>query len=406
VFNPVRCAVGRRRGMVVVLACSVLAGTAKLVIAATTFGSDDVGWWTLFARAVHRVGPINIYAQHFGLPYNHPPLAGWWLLLNNWVTANTAVSLPFLIRLPAILADVVAAWLIFTVLSHRRPLWEATAAGVLVGCSPVLVIISGFHGNTDSVFVMFSLLSAWLLADRGRPGWSGVCFATALSIKIIPIVILPAALIVAARRRGLRSFVVGAAVVIVPLWLPVLIRQWHPFVRHVIDYSGPRVVDGPWGLVNLAWNLEHDQLARWLVLHGRLIPGLVSAALAALVVVRTNRNLPASVGMAFGAFVAFSPVFATQYLAWTVAGLYLVDFFGATAFNLSAGLFLFVVYDRWSHGLPWYRAVSAGYTSPQRDVGMIAWICLLLTLAIGCVRLLSSHGQPARTRFAAERRPA
>jgi hypothetical protein len=314
----------------------------------------------LRARCASGRADQHLHAQHFGLPYNHPPLAGWWLLLNNWVTANTAVSLPFLIGLPAILADVVAAWLIFTVLSHRRPLWEATAAGVLVGCSPVLVIISGFHGNTDSVFVMFSLLSAWLLADRGRPGWSGVCFATALSIKIIPIEILPAALI----------------------------------------------VDGPWGLVNLAWNLEHDELARWLVLHGRLIPGLVSAALAALVVVRTNRNLPASVGMAFGAFVAFSPVFATQYLAWTVAGLYLVDFFGATAFNLSAGLFLFVVYDRWSHGLPWYRAVSAGYTSPQRDVGMIAWICLLLTLAIGCVRLLSSHGQPARTRFAAERRPA
>jgi hypothetical protein len=57
-------------------------------------------------------------------------------------------------------------------------------------------------------------------------------------------------------------------------------------------------------------------------------------------------------------------------------------------------------------GLPWYRAVSAGYTANQRDVGTIAWICLLLTLAIGCVRLLAGHGQPARSRFAAERRPA
>jgi Glycosyltransferase family 87 len=65
--------------------------------------------------------------------------------------------------------------------------------------------------NTDPVFVMLSLLSAWLLADRGRPGWSGACFAAALSVKIIPMVILPAALIVAARRRGLRSFVIGAA---------------------------------------------------------------------------------------------------------------------------------------------------------------------------------------------------
>jgi hypothetical protein len=87
---------------------------------------------------------------------------------------------------------------------------------------------------------------------------------------------------------------------------------------------------------------------------------LVSAALAALLVVRTNHNLPAAVGVAFGAFLAFSPPFATQYLAWPVAGLYLLDFFGATAFNLSAGLFLFLVYNRWSHGLPWHRAISAG----------------------------------------------
>jgi glycosyl transferase family 87 len=400
VTDPVSGASGRvavRRGMAVVLASSVVAAVCKLVIAATTLGSDDVQWFTLFARAVHRVGPINVYAQHFGLPYNHPPLVSWWLVLNNWLTGHTPLTLPFLIRLPATLADVVSAWLIFTILRRRRPLSEATAAGVLVGCSPVLVIISGFHGNTDPVFVMFCLLSAWLLADRGRPGWSGVCFAAALSVKIVPIVILPALLITAARRRSLGSFVMGAAVVIVPLWLPVLIRQWHPFLHNVIGYSGTERVKGPWGLVNLAWSSGHLSLARSLVFHGKLLPVLLSAALAALVVTRADKNLPAAVGMAFGAFVAFSPVFATQYLAWPVAGLYLVDFFSATAYNLSCGLFLFLIYNRWNHGLPWDRAVSAGVIPAQRDVGIVAWICLLLALTIGCARMIMRMPMRATT---------
>jgi hypothetical protein len=389
--------------MVVVLASSVIAAAGNLVIAGTTLGSDDVRWFTLFARAVHRVGPINVYAQHFGLPYNHPPLVGWWLMLNNWLTDHTPLSLPFLIRLPATLADVVTAWLIFTILSRRRPLSEATAAGVLVGCSPVLVIISGFHGNTDPVFVMFCMLSAWLLADRGRPGWSGVCFAAALSVKIVPIVILPALLITAVRRRGFGSFVLGSAAVIVPLWLPVLIRQWHPFLHNVIGYSGAHKVKGPWGLANLAWSSGHLSLARSLALHGSWLPVLISAALAALVVARADKNLPAAVGMAFAAFVAFSPVFATQYLAWPIAGLYLVDFFSATAFNLSCGLFLFLIYNRWSHGLPWYRAVSAGVITPQRHVGIVVWVCLLLTVTIGCARMITKIPMRAKATMPATR---
>ena len=48
--------------------------------------------------------------------------------------------------------------------------------------SPVLFVISGFHGNTDPVFVMFALLSVYLLSDRRAPALAGLSIAIALSV--------------------------------------------------------------------------------------------------------------------------------------------------------------------------------------------------------------------------------
>jgi Gpi18-like mannosyltransferase len=58
-------------------------------------------------------------------------------------------------------------------------------AAVLVGWSPVLFVASGFHGNTDPLFVMFALLSVYLLVVCDRPLAAGLVFAIAVSIKLV-----------------------------------------------------------------------------------------------------------------------------------------------------------------------------------------------------------------------------
>jgi 4-amino-4-deoxy-L-arabinose transferase-like glycosyltransferase len=376
----------------------------KLWVAATTFGTNDVRHWVGFAAGVRRAGPIGIYRLHFSLVYNHPPLIGWLLLVVNHLT-RLGLSIPFLIRVPASVADLVTALLIFEMLRAGRGLRAATAAALLVACSPVLFIISGFHGNTDPVFVMFTLLSAYLLIHRPWPAlaWlapalAGVAFALALSVKLVPIVVVPTLLLLAARlgRRQLASFVAGSGVVLLPLWGPVVALQWQPFRRDVLSYAGSSVRQ--WGLVEFA-HLAHTRASTiaFLVSPGRFLVLLLSALLPALLLYwHRDAALPA-IGLSLALFFLLSPAYATQYMAWPVAAAYLIDFGAATAYNLSAGALLAEVYNRWNGGLPWDIARASQMLPKEVAALAVVWALLALVVIVGLRRIIKPAG--------AERRP-
>src|SRR5687768_14038900 len=82
-----------RHVRVVVLAAALAATVAKLYLAATSSGTNDVVYWTEFAAGVEEFGPIGIYGQAFEAPYNHPPLVGWLLELGN-VGQSLGLELP------------------------------------------------------------------------------------------------------------------------------------------------------------------------------------------------------------------------------------------------------------------------------------------------------------------------
>ena len=155
----------RRRALIVL---GLVIMVVKLRIAATTEGTNDVVHWRDFADAVRHLGPVGVYSTRFITPYNHPPLIGWMLVAVNAI-ADRGPSVRFLIRVPACVADLGSIVLVFELLRTRRGLNEATIAAVIVALSPVLFVISGFHGNTDPLLVFFVLLSAYLLVDRDRP---------------------------------------------------------------------------------------------------------------------------------------------------------------------------------------------------------------------------------------------
>jgi hypothetical protein len=382
-----------------VLSVAVVVLFLKLWVAATTFGTNDVHHWESFAAGVRRVGPIDIYRLHFALVYNHPPLIGWLLLVVNHLT-RLGFSIPFLIRVPASVADLVTTLLIFEMLRARRSLRAATAAALLVACSPVLFIISGFHGNTDPVFVMFTLLCAYLLIHRPWPAlaWvssalAGVAFVLALSVKLVPVVVLPTLLLLAARlgRRQFASFVAGSGVVMLPLWGPVVLLQWQPFRRDVLSYAGSSVRQ--WGLVEFA-HLLHTRTSTiaFLVSPGRFLVLLLSALLPALLLYwRPDAALPA-IGLSLTLFFLLSPAFATQYMAWPVAAAYLIDVGAATAYNLSAGALLAEVYNRWNGGLPWDDARATPMLPKEVPALAVVWALLALVVIVGLSRITKSAG--------------
>src|SRR5262245_44057272 len=219
---------GRLR-LIVILSAAV-ATFLKLQIAARTFGTNDVGTWGVFAEGVRHYGPVGIYGHHFRVSlYNHGPLAGWLLLAINWLLDHHVTSFQFLIRVPACLADFVTIVLVFELVRLVRPVREAAISSVLVAWSPVLFVISGFHGNTDPLFVMFALLSVYLLVVRRWALAAGAAFGIAVSIKLVPIVLAPVLLVLLVRlgRRRLAAFAGGGAIVFLVLWLPVVLSRWN-----------------------------------------------------------------------------------------------------------------------------------------------------------------------------------
>ncbi|MDP9332298.1 MAG: glycosyltransferase family 39 protein [Actinomycetota bacterium] len=376
--------VERRRAFVFL--CALVTTVVKLRLAATTAGTNDIIHWRLFAANVHRLGPTEIYSTHLPIPYNHPPLIGWFLVAVNAISSH-GPSLRFLIRVPASIADVATALLVFELVRVRRSLTEATAAAAILAVSPVLIVISGFHGNTDPVFVMFILLSAYLVV-RDRPFWAGASAAIAVSIKLVPLVALPVIVAGLLRdRRRLIAATVGFLAALLPLWGPAILQQWAGFKQNVLDYKGIDPKDSRWGIVDLARNAHQARVVDLLVGPGRFVVLAISALVPAFLVLKRRDAIATGVGLSLMFFLLLTTNFGTQYLAWAAAGVLLLDLWAGIVYNLSAGLLLVVTYTHWTNGFPWNQAFAVPLTRSEERLGWLVWSVLLVCVLMGIRRL-------------------
>jgi len=337
-----------------------------------------------FGEGVTDHGPIGIYRMHFGAGlYNHPPLMGYLLQLVT-LANRQGLAFPLVIRVPAIVADAVTSFLVFEMLRKRRSLQRSLVAAASVAASPVLFVISGYHGNTDPLFVMFALLSVYLLVDRGAPIWAGLAIAVALGVKIVPVVVVPTLLVFAftAGRRTLIRFCLASGALLALTWGPVVLSVWAPFRKDVLGYAGGH---WKWGLPHLASSMGADGFGTWLQGPGRFVVVLIVAVVpAALTLKRPGRAVEAS-ALALTGMLALSPAFALQYVAWAVAPAYLLSFPAATAFNLLASGLVIEVYDRWSGGFPWYFAEATYFTSGEVILALAVWVSLMVVVVAGIV---------------------
>ncbi|WP_345074042.1 glycosyltransferase family 39 protein [Phytohabitans flavus] len=394
---------GRRKGLSLtggmrLLVLGVVAGVTviKFLFAANTFGTNDVRYWLRFTDAVRDHGPIGIYGLEFnGALYNHPPLTSYLLQLISWLDFHGIGDVPFLIRVPATLADVVTAVLVFELVRRWHGLAHATVAGLLVALSPVLIIVSGFHGNTDPVFVMFTLLSAFLLVAYRSPltaAFAGVSYAAAVSVKLVPVMLLPVLLLVAFRSGWRRAvaFLAASGVVMAALWGPVLLTHWRDFSDNVLGYQGIDIRE--WGLVKFVEWLELPEgFTDFLVGPGRFIALLLCAVLPVLMVWRRPAALGPAVGVAFGLFLLLSPAFGMQYLVWPLAAAYLVNVWLATVYNALSSVFLILIYGTWNgNPYPWEWDVARAFpiaTTRPYVLAVSIWLALAAVVVAGLLLL-------------------
>ena len=381
------------------LAVAFLFLLPKLIIAHRTFGTNDVAHWLDFARGIRASGPVSIYSFHFTYSfYNHPPLIGYYLRALNAANTHLGISLPFGLRAVSSIADVASALLVFEIVRRRASLRNAILAGAGTAASPILFLVSGFHGNTDPVFVLFVLLAAFLLADKDRPVLAGCAMAIAISIKIVPVVAIPCLLAYAYRRgrRSLVNFSAGLAGMAFLIWAPALFTQWPEIKSNVLGYTGGKTHD--WGIAEIGRLTNQPGWATYVEGNGRNLVVAFCALVPAILVWRNPRVLVQGVALSLLSFLTLTPTFGVQYMAWAAAPAFVLGVSAGYAFNLLGGLFLYIIYDRWSRGLPWYRA----YASPQvfqdeRTLGLVVWAVLLAILAVSIrqlARIPSPSGPP------------
>ncbi|HVW10286.1 MAG TPA: glycosyltransferase 87 family protein [Bryobacteraceae bacterium] len=363
----------------------------KLLLALNTYGTNDVYAWERFA---HWSGLFGSGLYGIDPAFNHPPSMIHVLALMNWLAKSTGIFFPFWLRLPAILADLGSLWVLSRIFEDRlnEPLirWGL----LLFALSPTLILVSGFHGNTDSVVMFFLLAAVW----RGeRDVESGAVLGAAMCVKILPIVVLP--VLFFSRRDWQRRmiFLASASAVIVVAWSPYLFRNPADIYRHVIHYSS---IYGHWGLTWLAaWHLPffrdswHDAFQRW----GSYV-SLAAITIAAWAVNRREKR-PAvytQIGAALFFFLAAANGFGVQYLAWLVPWTIGIGIIPVAFFTAASGAFLLAVYNFWAGGFPWFLADSnyVGDFVPHLDY--LLALCWISVIVLAIAAWNSRPAMPAR----------
>jgi hypothetical protein len=245
---------------------------------------------------------------------------------------------------------------------------------------------------------MLTVVSLWLLADRDCPALAGAAIALALGVKIVPIVAVPALVVYAATRsaRTFRRFTGTVAVVFAVTWGPALILQGRNVLAHVIFYTGSDLRQ--WGLVQIGHWVGDPTWSTFLAGPGRFVVLLLCCAVPAVLVWQRPQSVAPAIALSLSVFLLLSPAFGVQYAAWPAAGSYLIGLGTATLYNLAAGAMLFVIYDRWSGGLPWTMAHThaSKFLDNEVALGLAAWFALLLVVVVGSRRLVAGPGRPPR----------
>jgi uncharacterized membrane protein len=362
-----------------ITALGLIAAAIKIAIALNTFGTNDVAAFYTFARSLTDHGLEWTYQNGVvwfsGLPiFNHPPLTAYYLQLISYLShqeilRSSGITFPFLLRLPGIVADFIVVLVLLrlsqTSERFRIPTWGLA----LFAISPVSVMVSGFHGNTDPVVVMFLVLAAYMCL-REQPVLCGIFFALSCQIKVIPLLLLPIIFFFWVARGAALRFTIPFALLCVAMWAEPLIKFPALFLKNVFSYSS---YWGGWGITYWLRSTHLPQFngSFYLPRTATAVAFLLKAGIVAAVFVIAwrRRHLPGravidSIAYAWIVFFVLAPGVSVQYLVWLAPFVLMLSpsLFGWLV--ATSSIFLFVFYNTIAGGLPWFIAISRNDLNP------------------------------------------
>lgn len=202
-----------------------VAARIALALLTDSFGGDVYGFSTVNVSLRH--DGLDVYG-HVNSPstiWPYPPAFFAWVLGAGRVGGMLGISFDHAFRFAPALADGVLAWVVQDFVGRRGASdRQRLGAAALVALGPSFFVISGYHGQFDSVAILPAAiaLSVW---DRGgghRAPLAGVLIGTGAAVKTAPLLLLLALLpTVRSRREG--WMLLGAALAVpVAVTLPFL----------------------------------------------------------------------------------------------------------------------------------------------------------------------------------------
>jgi 4-amino-4-deoxy-L-arabinose transferase-like glycosyltransferase len=363
----------------VLLAIGALGIAARLYVVHVSTGCNDMQTWESFGRDAHRFGLGYLYDNVPG--FNHPPVMGWMVGFFMKIALSTGVRFEALFKAPAVLADVLSASLIYRSWQLTRPRHAALAFALFCWSVPS-ILVTAFHGNTDSICTSFCLLAA-LLVDRARPMLGGLALGAAMNVKLIPIMLVPLLASSAGGPKRVVRFLIGLSAGALP-FLPMLVRHWKGFYAHALMY---RSNYEEWGItavlgeLSSASNIGHfaRQLDLFWIDQGARPILLVVCTVAAINAWKRRWSARRLTAFGFATFLSLTPGFGVQYLVYPIPALFSVSVKNGLLYSAAAGIYAFMLYyTSWDGSHPFFETIPMTLPLGVQLLGYGAWVSTLM----------------------------
>ncbi len=403
----------------------VSATVLKLALALSTIGTNDVLYFEAYAKKIKTEPAVALYRDGVVIPdatghprlneiFAHPPFIIYLLRFLNWSTAGTGLSFPFLFRLFSILADVGSAILLRDLLRRVRAPGGNDVAAYLFAGAPLLIFLSGFHGNTDPVMLFFLILAVWLLSAKEIPWMAGMAFGMSCNIKVWPLILVPVFVLYASGFRRRLWFSAAALGTFLVASMPYALQAPELLIAHVLGYGSHF---GHWGVPRILGITGPAALLSLYQQYGKHLVMLAAIAAAIWMHYRSKASLLVRVGVIASLFLALTPAFGIQYLSWLLPWVTVLGVEVTLIYLICTGVFMFHVYTFWCNGLPWYlgdSTITGWWSGFLIWHEIICWMAVLLCLflfarAAGLLKIRprkprTATGQPARLEMERKRR--
>ena len=196
----------------------------------TPIVGDLTHWWKAGQAVLHGKNP---YVGD-GPLYPYPPAWMWIEAGAVWLSQFFHLPFAVVIKIPLIFSDAVIAVLVY-VLSLKQS--KTFYKGLFYALNPVAILITGFHGQFDTLPVCMILLAIFYF-KRKQLKRSGLFLGLGIAIKSFPILLLPLFLIYLKKSKEKITYAFLSLLPILLLLTPYVVLNFYEVYKSLLSYSG------------------------------------------------------------------------------------------------------------------------------------------------------------------------